>query len=55
LTDWHAAGLRVPSVVRLFRLDCLEHSLLFHRLGRLSAADAQQLKNVWNQHVKPQF
>jgi mRNA interferase MazF len=41
LTDWQAAGLRVPSVVRLSRLDCLEQDLLLHRLGRLSSTDAQ--------------
>ena len=55
LTDWNAAGLRVPSTVRLARLDCLEQSLLLRRLGNVSAADAQQLKTIWSQHVKPQF
>ncbi len=55
LADWSAAGLRVPSTVRLARLDCLEQALLFRRLGALAAGDAQNLKNVWDQHVKPQF
>ena len=55
LTEWHAGGLRVASTVRLSRLDCLEQSLLFRRIGMVSAADAQQLKSTWTQHVKPQF
>ena len=55
LADWSAAGLRVPSTVRLARLDCLEQSLLFRCLGSLSSTDAQALKNVWDLHVKPQF
>jgi mRNA interferase MazF len=55
LADWHAAGLRVASTVRLSRLDCLEQSLLFRRLGVVSAADAQQLRSTWNLYVKPQF
>ena len=55
LTDWYAAGLRVASTVRLSRLDCLEQSLLFRRLGAISATDAQQLKSTWNLYVKPQF
>jgi mRNA interferase MazF len=55
LADWKAAGLRVPSTVRLSRLDCLEQTLLFHRLGSISKADADQIKSTWDLHVKPQF
>ena len=55
LTDWQAAGLRLPSTVRLSRLDCLEQSLLLHRLGPISAADALQIHGAWNTHVKPEF
>jgi mRNA interferase MazF len=55
LLDWKAAGLRVPSTVRLSRLDCLEHSLLIHRLGLLSDPDRQIIKSAWDQHVQPQF
>jgi len=55
LTDWTLAGLRVPSTVRLSRLDCLEQTLLIHKLGSLSAADALQVKTVWSAHVKPGF
>jgi mRNA interferase MazF len=55
LADWKAAGLRVASTVRLARLDCLEQSLLFRRLGVISLTDAQALKTAWNLHIKPQF
>ena len=55
LADWSFAGLRVPSTVRLARLDCLEQSLLFRRLGSISAGDAQSLRGVWDSAVKPQF
>ena len=55
LTDWRAEGLRVASTVRLSRLDCLEQSLLFRRLGAVILSDAQLLKTTWDVHVKPQF
>jgi mRNA interferase MazF len=55
LNDWAASGLRVQSTVRLSRLDCLEQSLLLFRLGQISQADAQRLKEVWAMYVKPQF
>lgn len=55
LNDWEASGLRVASTVRLSRLDCLEKSLLLAKIGRISEADASQLKIVWSQHIKPQF
>jgi mRNA interferase MazF len=55
LADWRAAGLRIASTVRVYRLDCLEQSLLFCRLGVISVMDAQQLKSTWNLYVKPQF
>jgi mRNA interferase MazF len=55
LGNWRASGLRVPSTVRLSRLDCLEQSLLVFRLGHVSLADAQRLKDVWAMHIKPQF
>lgn len=55
LADWSAAGLRLPSTVRLSRLDCLEQTLLIHKLGTLSAKDAQQMKSVWSAHIKPAF
>ena len=55
LTDWKASGLRKPSTVRLSHIDCLESSLLFHRTGVLTAADAQRVKDAWDHHVKPSF
>jgi mRNA interferase MazF len=55
LVDWQASGLRRASTVRLSRLDCLEQSLLIGRIGTISAADAERVKQAWAAHVKPQF
>jgi mRNA interferase MazF len=55
LADWKAAGLRLPSVVRLSRLDCLEQNLLIHKLGTISVVDAGQVKATWSTHVTPAF
>jgi mRNA interferase MazF len=55
LGDWRASGLRVPSTVRLSRLDCLEQSLLVFRLGHISPTDAQRLKDVWAVYIKLEF
>ncbi len=55
LQDWAKTGLRVASTVRLSRLDCLEKSLLLAKIGRVSANDAQRLKEVGNLYIKLQF
>ena len=55
LKDWSDSGLRVASTVRLSRLDCLEKSLLITKLGHLSQEDAENLREVWNTHIKLQF
>jgi mRNA interferase MazF len=41
--------------VRLSRLDCLEKSLLLAKIGQISQADAEVVKQVWHLYVKPQF
>jgi mRNA interferase MazF len=53
--DWASSGLRVSSTVRLARLDCLEQSLLFAKIGRISDPDAEKVKKVWQTYVMPQF
>lgn len=55
LQDWPAAGLVVPSTVRLARLDCLEQVLLRRRLGTVSVADAAHVKAAWSQHMRLRF
>jgi mRNA interferase MazF len=55
LQNWSAAGLRVPSTVRLSRLDCLEGTLLRRRLGTVSQADAQCLKQCWEEQIRLHF
>lgn len=53
--DWISAGLRVPSTVRLSRLDCLEQSLLHRKLGVVSAADALRIRQTWIAQIKLEF
>jgi mRNA interferase MazF len=55
LQHWQQSGLRVPSTVRLARLDCLEQSLLIARIGSVTQVDAQNLLTVWDTHIKPRF
>ena len=55
LQDWAAAGLVVPSTVRLSRLDCLEQVLLRRRFGRISQGDVLLVKAAWLQHIRLQF
>jgi len=55
LTDWQSSGLRVPSTVRLSRLDCLEQSLLIIKLGHLSSGDAQRIQQTWATEIRLQF
>jgi mRNA interferase MazF len=55
LRDWREEGLRVPSTVRLSRLDCLEQSLLRRCLGMISKSDAQRLKEIWSDQIRLRF
>ena len=55
LAEWKLSGLRRESTVRLSRLDCLEQSLLIGRIGVISAADGERVKQIWAMHIKPQF
>jgi mRNA interferase MazF len=55
LKNWANSGLRVESTVRLSRLDCIEKSLMISKLGKLSVEDANKLKEIWTNYVKPQF
>lgn len=55
LDNWVESGLRVESTVRLSRLVCLEKSLLRAKIGRISETDAQNLINIWDMYIKPEF
>ena len=55
LRNWSGAGLRLPSTVRLSRLDCLEQGTLHRRLGVLARDDARQLQRVWAQEIRLAF
>jgi mRNA interferase MazF len=55
LADWRASGLRRPSTVRLSRLDCLEQSLFIGRIGTISKADGDKVKQTWLTTINLQF
>lgn len=55
LSDWVSEGLKVPSTVRLSRLDSLEQILLQRRLGFLTDRDAQAVKNTWKDAIRLRF
>ncbi|WP_107668125.1 type II toxin-antitoxin system PemK/MazF family toxin [Cyanothece sp. BG0011] len=55
IQDWSISGLRVPSTVRLSRLDCLEKSLLLTKIGRVSQGDAQTIKKIWSLYIRLEF
>jgi mRNA interferase MazF len=55
LNHWVESGLKVPSTVRLSRLDCLEISLFRKKVGQVSETDAVQLKKVWQESISLQF
>lgn len=55
LADWKTSGLLRASTARLSRLDCLEQALLENRIGSISTADANRVKQVWATFVQPQF
>jgi mRNA interferase MazF len=55
LNQWFESGLKVASTVRLSRLDCLEQSLFYKKIGQLAEADAIQLKKIWQEFINLQF
>jgi mRNA interferase MazF len=55
LQDWSKEGLRVPSTVRLSRLDCLEQIALMRRLGTLSQTDSATVQVVWAKEIRLNF
>jgi mRNA interferase MazF len=55
LRDWSTEGLRVPSTVRLSRLDSLEQSTFTRQLGTISTTDAAMIQQVWSRQVRLNF
>ncbi len=49
VTDWSAAGLRSPAVIRLHKLFTLEKTQVHFRLGHLQPADRQTVAAVLRQ------
>jgi len=50
--DWQLAGLDKPSTIRLSRLVTIEKSLLRARIGRLSDADREAIRLLWNERFR---
>jgi mRNA interferase MazF len=46
LNGWQAAGLRLPSVVRLEKLATLQRTAVVRILGTIAAGDRQQVKSA---------
>jgi mRNA interferase MazF len=46
ITDWHIAGLRVPSIVRIDKLITAEKSLVRYTFGSVSARDRKSIGAV---------
>ena len=46
LRDWRAAGLKLPSTVRVEKLATIQKSCVARSLGRLTEADAARFKQV---------
>jgi len=50
--DWQRAGLDRPSTIRVTRLVTIEKTVLRSRLGRLSEADREAVRTLWNQKFR---
>jgi len=52
LVDWQAAGLRLPSIVRLHQLATLGKTIIGRKMGRLTPNDwarvQQALRQLWS-------
>ncbi len=55
LQNWQQSGLRVPSTVRLSRLDCLEQALMLAKIGTITADDATRVKTTWREKISLKF
>lgn len=49
LSDWKAAGLAAPSIVRLHKLATIEKALIRRPLGSLRSADRQRVSRAMRQ------
>ncbi len=52
VSDWQAANLLKPSVVRLDRIVTAEKSIFIRRLGILSSNDLAAVRTCWNQAMR---
>lgn len=48
LRDWRAAGLRLPSTVRMAKLATVAKTTVIRELGRLSESDGKETRKALN-------
>ena len=44
--DWQAAGLILPSIIRLHKVATLEKALINQKIGELQASDATEVRKL---------
>jgi len=49
VVNWHRAGLRLPSIVRLEKLATVEESTVVKKMGRLAPDDWEKMRTVLKQ------
>lgn len=52
IVEWQPAGLIRPSVARLARVVTAENKLFLRRLGVLSDADMEMIRQTWNRNMR---
>ena len=48
VSDWQQAGLKLESIIRLYKIATLESSLVIKKMGVLSSADMKKTKELIN-------
>ena len=51
LPDWKMEGLRAPSFVRLHKLLAVEKTHIIERIGMLSAADMERVRDAFHRMI----
>jgi len=51
IQDWQAAGLRLPSVIRVQKLATLEKSMIQMVLGQIDEPEKQQVRDIFSKFL----
>ena len=55
ITDQQAAGLKLPSIVRLHKIVTIEKTLVDKKMGALSETDAKSVESLINDIISKSF